>query len=697
LGVLTSAPAIAPEWRTPLAVLVAAPAAVALVRLLPEHGAGLALRLAVAAFCVLLLPGGALLRAFAWPADLSLAITGSFLASLGVIFVALALTLLVNASLSFTVGVLALVAAAGLVLSARTRIPRSDGSDRLPVIGLTAVGLALGAVTWWSHRVISGDAIYHLARVRRLDELPSLDKLSDLDYFTPGAVHPGYAFPLWHAAVALVARIGGVDDANAILRLAPLLVPLVLIVAYAAGKALFRSWAGGVAVAAALVAQLGFARGGTGVFSLLTLPSTGARLLMATAVLAIAFAFVEDGRWAELALVAVGGLALVATHPTYAFFVGVPLGGFLLARLLLVRDDHTVARRIAAAVAALAAPTGLFYIWLLPAVQGTAAFTPSGSLRRNEITHYSGYVRGSGWTLRLAPGIASRGGAPIVAALAAVPLAGLAARRRWAAFVLGGTIAVLAVALVPFFFKPLSDLFSLSQSRRLVQFLPLPFASAGLALFLGRLRLAGAALAAALGVAFELLYSAEVSYRVDRVGPVWAPVLALVGGIVALVLGAIWARRGPDLTRWTAVAAIAFVVPVAVSGLRDLQRDPADPGALTPGLVQAVRADVPTGSIVFADLDVGYRLPAYAPVYVAAAPPVHVGFLEGNHSVQRRADVLRFFERDTTDVERRRLLRRYGADWLVIDRKRWYPPALVASLTRVYADSHYALYRVGEA
>ena len=45
-------------------------------------------------------------------------------------------------------------------------------------------------------------------------------------------------------------------------------------------------------------------------------------------------------------------------------------------------------------------------------------------------------------------------------------LAGFAARRRWAAYVVGGSLAVFAVMLIPFLFTSLADLVSISQARR---------------------------------------------------------------------------------------------------------------------------------------------------------------------------------------------------------------------------------------
>ena len=65
-----------------------------------------------------------------------------------------------------------------------------------------------------------------------------------------------------------------------------------------------------------------------------------------------------------------------------------------------------------------------------------------------------------------------RSGAVAVAALLLVPLTALASRRRWAAYVVGGSLAIFAITLVPWLFTPFADVVSLSQARRLAGFLP---------------------------------------------------------------------------------------------------------------------------------------------------------------------------------------------------------------------------------
>ena len=77
--------------------------------------------------------------------------------------------------------------------------------------------------------------------------------------------------------------------------------------------------------------------------------------------------------------------------------------------------------------------------------------------------------------------------------------------------------------------------------------------------------------------------------------------------------------------------------------------------ALSPGLVHALNTYVPEGATVFSDLDTSYRIGAYAPVYVVAAPPGHVADTHENRPYARRGDVEQFFR--TGDY---RMTSRYG-------------------------------------
>jgi hypothetical protein len=107
---------------------------------------------------------------------------------------------------------------------------------------------------------------------------------------------------------------------------------------------------------------------------------------------------------------------------------------------------------------------------------------------------------------------------------------------------------------------------------------------------------------------------------------------------------------------------------------------------LTPGLVEALRERVPEGAVVFSDLETSYRIAAFAPVYVAAAPPAHVADTDDNRPYERARDVRRFLRTGRLEIPRR-----YGADWLVMDRRDF---RVRMPRRPVYEDGRYSLYRL---
>jgi hypothetical protein len=286
-----------------------------------------------------------------------------------------------------------------------------------------------------------------------------------------------------------------------------------------------------------------------------------------------------------------------------------------------------------------------------------------------------------------------------VAALLAVPLAGLLPRRRLGAFVLGATLAVLVVVLVRPVFTPFADAVSLSQGRRLAQFLPLPFALAAASFLAGRLRLAGVAAGLGTGIGLQIAYPGSFAYGGGE-GPTYPVWVALAGAGLALVVATAVRRPGiaPAAPGWAVAVLAAFVLPIGVAGLADLRTGSStDRYALTPGLVRELRT-LPEGGVVFSTLEASYRAAAYAPLYVAAAPPAHVARTKANRPYERRLDVVRFFDRRAvSDARRRAILRRYGADWLLVDRTRRYPASFVAGLPLAYRDGRYSLFRLSGA
>ena len=673
--------------------------ALGLARLLPAEGAGLALRLAVAAFLVLLLPGWLALRPFGLPGSFGVAVAASFAVSLVLVLFALGVVFLAGSSLTAALVALAVVAAAALATGlwlgpGPEEVPVDARADRRAGLAVLGASIPLAGLVWWSAGPIGGDLLFHLARMRKLAELDALPVLETVAEFQDGSLHPGYAFPLWHGAAAMIARIAGVDVADVALYLPAILVPLAVILAYGAGTAVFRRPAGGVALVVAQVTQLALSgaggRAGTGVFELLASPPTTSRVLLAPAILALAFSVVERRSWPLIGALAAAALALSVIHPSYTPYVALLLGGFLLARLVVVRAIDPLVKRAALALAAVTVPFVLYLAWLYPVVADDPSTRPTAARRAFEIQHYGNAFDFFGDSFRFAPEAIARGGPVVVAGLLAIPLAGFAARRRWAQLVLGGSLFGLAVLLVPQLFTLLSDVFSVSQARRLSAFLPLAFALAGAFVLAGRWRLGGVALAFGAGLAAELLVSGEFTYRVQEGGPGWVVWVAVVGGLVALAVGALLRPRGPDPGGWAVLAACAFALrsPSPAWRTSSAARIP------TPCPRRPWRrcARHPPGDVVFSDASTAYKIAAYAPVYVNAAPTGHVASSARNRPRRRRIDSERFFVVPFTDAERSELLARYDADWVLVGPGAASPREYLDELRLVYDGGRYALY-----
>ena len=658
------------------AYLAAVLIALGLSRLLPEYGVGLYVRLGVATVAVLA-PGALIARA------LGMRTASATLAwSLAVVAGALGVVFVVHTSFALALALMLAVAILALLVRPLELEPPIPGQ----AIAL-ASGLVLGGLLW--HVVpmdLSADAPFHLARIRKLVDLGSLS-LWKMDELVHGGLHPGYAFPLWHAFLAAVTELAGVDPSLVVRFEGSLLLPLAVVVAYEAGHALFASPVLAGAAAAAQVALVGFAAGHGGSYPLLSQPAPAARQLLVPAVLALVFAYVRAPSAVLLASAVVASAALALVHPTYAAFLCIPLVGWLVAALF---GETRATRKIAAALAAVGIPTIAVSLALLPIARQTVSHAPSAVERSLSISHYRDWLVIHGSSYHLAPAVFARSGAVAVAGLVLVPLAALAWRRRWSQFVLGGSLAVLALMLVPFLFEHLSDSVSLSQSRRAAGFVPFAFAFAGglsvLSFVLGILVLPVALLA---GAVFQALWSGDFGFRLEHGGPGAVVWFAAGAGLVAfLVVVSLRRRLDFDVDGiLPALAAVCFLLPVYVHGFaRWSAAASVDPNALTPGLVRALRHDVPKRGVVFSDLGTSYRIAAAAPVLIVDAPPEHVADTRQNRPYARRRDVIVFYNTGNLAIPRR-----YGAGWLVIARDQPHP---AIKLRPVYRDARFALYRL---
>ena len=677
-----------------------APATLLLAHLLPETGFGLALRLAASAACVLLVPGALLLRAIGWPASPGIALTGSFALSLAISAFGLALVFAAGGSIllmGLVIGSVSVVVAVPAAL--RNGVRPVERGERRALTAVFASGALFSVVVWWAAGPLNGDGFFHVGRARKLAELDVLSGLSSVDEFRDGGLHPGYAFPLWHAVDALVARLAGVDVTDVVLYLPAILVPLALLLAYAVGNVVFRSPYGGVALAAVQLANLGLARreenlSGTGFFETITQPQAASHLLLVPAVVALAFGFLRDGGGVVFLCLGAASMGLTLIHPSYTPFIAMLLLGFLLARLVLVRAWEPLLMHTTIAIGAITAPLVLFLVLFYPVIRSSSSVTPSTLIRDQELANYGSLVTKLGPWFGMSPDAVARAGPVVVAGLIAIPLAAFAARRLWAALVLGGSVAVLVALLVPPFFTIFADIFSLSQARHLPEFLPVSVAVVGGCIALSRFRGWGIALAGAVGAALVLLYPGEFTWVYADGGPSWAVWLAIVGGLAALAFGVWRPLWGPDPNRYALAAAIAFVVPVALAGLARVEKAQPD-GFLTPGVVDAVRADVSGDEVVFSDRLTAYRLVAYAPVYVNASAPGHVAEVRANHVFARARDTRQFFwEVGVSDAEREAILERWGADWVLVNKERSHAQHFLDRFPLVYQDGRFALYDV---
>jgi len=653
----------------------------AAARALPETGGGLYFRLA-AATIVLLLPGGLITEALGRRSA-----SATLIWTLTALAAALGLAFLLGLSIAWVLLFLAVASAVALLVArGRLRPPRIGGSAVVFV-----VGVAFGIALWQVAGSVDGDGLFHLARVRKLIAFDELS-LSGMNEFADGSLHPGYAFPLWHGFLACVAWLAGVDPELVVQHEASVLAPIAFLVVYEAGATLFRSAWLGFAVLAGNLGIVALAAGHGGAFVSLGLPATSSRQLVVPAVLTLLFAYVRDPAAAVLAGLAGGGLVLSLIHPTYSLFLAVPLAGFLIVRALVDLED---AKRIAAGLTAFLLATGAVLIALLPVVRETASHSPSRAELERALMHYASQLDvAADGSYRLAAEVLARSGAVAVAALVLVPLAALAGRRRWSAFVLGGSLAVLALVLIPELFVRLSDAVSISQSRRAAGFLPFAFAFAGGAAVLARwLHVAVLPLGLGAGIALQRAYPGDFTLRLEgEGGPALVTWIAFFGGAAAVVVAVLLRRKEMARRRelLAGLAALLFVLPVAGHAARNWSpSESRRPSSLTPGLVQALRDEVPEGAIVFSDLETSYRVGARVPVYVAAGPPAHVADTTKNRPYERRRDVLRFFS--TGDLA---ILRRYGAGWLVVDRKRFDVPQQLRDADPAYRDERYALYEV---
>ncbi len=277
---------------------------------------------------------------------------------------------------------------------------------------------------------------------------------------------------------------------------------------------------------------------------------------------------------------------LAVVHPTYAIFLWIPFAGFVGVRFLWERREGREGLR---ALGALVLPAVLFFLVLLPVIRSTASVSPDAAERARGLVQYAGQLNvHSPDSFSVSAKLFGRAGSVAVAALLLLPLGAFAARRRWAAFAVGGALAIFAVTLLPFVFTPFSDVVSLSQSRRLVGFLPFGIALAGgMGVLAARLGRATAPIALLAGILFQILYPGDFGYTLEHGGPAWVTWFAVVGCLAALGYGLLGL---PPIGASAGIAAAMLLLPTYVHGFGHWTSSPARQASpLSDGLVSAIR------------------------------------------------------------------------------------------------------------
>ena len=221
--------------------------------------------------------------------------------------------------------------------------------------------------------------------------------------FPDGGLHPGYAFPLWHGFLALVAKVSGADPVDVVLHGPTVLAPIAVVLAFEAGWALFRR----VTVPARASAAGRRRRSSRwlpahgGALTALALPATGSRQLLVPAALALA---IEATRRPTPVAARVRGGGVVRDRrrpPDVRALPLDPVRGVPAVRGCGCDVTHAPD---ALALAALSLPAALFFAWLLPVIGDTASVEPGRGRARACLRAVRGPARRDARQLRRRPG-----------------------------------------------------------------------------------------------------------------------------------------------------------------------------------------------------------------------------------------------------------------------------------------------------
>jgi hypothetical protein len=658
--------------------------------LLPSGGIFTAIKLAIATWGTLVLPGAVILRLIGWPASPAAALPACAAWSMTALAPGFVLMLATGGGVPVIALWLLAVIGAGLVIGRGKRFEIAVDPSRESLVfgGAVLLFAFLVAIGSWNN---VGDAVEHIARMRKITELdPPARHLDQLGLLPPGTgLHAGYAFPLWHATGATGVWLSGLEETIMFRYWPSILMPFIAAAIFDAGRQMFRSRAAGIGVCLGYLGVYAFPNG-VGYFAQVSYPGYICIFLFWPLVVARTFTYLREGGREPILTAAAASFVVSAVHPSYAPYMIMLIAAFLVARTLVTRD-RTELRRLGTMLGAVSVPFLLFLIWLYPIADANASTIDRAK------THFQSLVDASGDLVNMKAGWATRGGAVALAALACVPLASAAARHRAAAFIAGTSAAVLLTLLVPWFFTPFAEVMSISQGRRFLFYLPWAFALMGGALVLSRLRYIGVALALATGIVLNQAWPGDFDYHLSAPGPGWLAWFAAGGALIALAAGAAAKLEFRYKERWAVLIVAALVLPVAVTGIDGMHTFKGTSGTINSRLIAAVRLYVTPEDVLMAMPETAYRLDAQAPIYIAAVAGGHGGDTVLNNSYERRRDVARFFRNATEPEEAQEIVDRWDVQWVLVRKDEPYPQQYLSAFHPVYEDKLFILYPVDPA
>ena len=331
------------------------------------------MKLAIGTWGVLILPGAVILRLLGWPASPAAALPACAAWSVTALAPGFVLMLATGGGVPVIILWLLGVVGAGLLVG-RGR-PVAMDLRLTPTFFWFAAGVAgFAALMWIGSWNNVGDAVEHIARMRKITDLdPAAHHLDQLGLLPPDTgLHPGYAFPLWHATGAAIVWLTGLDE-TVMFRFWPTaLIPFVAAAVYNAGRQMFGCRAAGLATCIGYLGAFAFPIG-VGYFSQISYPGYICIFLFWPLIVDRTFTYMREGGREPIWTAAASSFVVSAAHPSYAPFMILLLGAFLVARFIMARDRTDDLRRLAVMLGAVTVPFLLFLVWLFPAADSSAS------------------------------------------------------------------------------------------------------------------------------------------------------------------------------------------------------------------------------------------------------------------------------------------------------------------------------------